>query len=112
MTHIFTLFPKTRILLRIIFKIVTDMRHFIIVCTFVTISIAVTFSASVKSTELQNITLTDFLMHSYLLNYGDFSTDDYNWLQTTIFIGASILVPLIILNMLIAIMGDSYDRVK
>ena len=29
-----------------------------------------------------------------------------------IFIGASILVPLIILNMIIAIMGDSYDKVK
>ena len=29
-----------------------------------------------------------------------------------VFFGASLLVPLILLNMLIAIMGDTYDRVK
>ena len=47
-----------------------------------------------------------------MLDFGDFNTDDYNLLRNGIFFGASLLVPLILLNMLIAIMGDTYDRVK
>ena len=51
-------------------------------------------------------------MHVYLLDFGDFSTDDYSALDLAIFILAIFIVPLVFLNMLIAIMGDTFDRVK
>ena len=51
-------------------------------------------------------------MHVFKLDFGDFDTDDYNNLQVALFIIAAIFIPLIMLNMLIAIMSDTYDRVK
>lgn len=50
-------------------------------------------------------------MHVYRLDFGDFSPDDYSPLEIAIFILAVISVPLVFLNMLIAIMGDTFDRV-
>ncbi len=52
-------------------------------------------------------------MEAYLLSYGDFaSTDEYSRLEVFIFIAGTLFLPLIMLNMLIAVMGDTYDRVK
>ena len=54
---------------------------------------------------------TDALKHNYGLMYGDFSTDDYKTGGWILFIIASTLMTLIMLNMLIAIMSDTYARV-
>lgn len=43
---------------------------------------------------------------------GDFDTTDYDWAQWTIFILASAINPIIMLNLLIAIMSDTYDKVQ
>lgn len=51
------------------------------------------------------------LEHVFLLMYGDFSTDEYNAPLWILFIFASLFMPLIMLNMLIAIMSDTYERV-
>lgn len=48
----------------------------------------------------------------FLLMYGDFSTDEYNAGMWILFIIASIFMPLIMLNLLIAIMSDTYERVS
>ena len=46
------------------------------------------------------------------MDFGDFSLDDYSALDLAIFVLAVLIVPLVFLNMLIAIMGDTFDRVK
>ena len=51
-------------------------------------------------------------MHVFLLDFGDFSPDEYSPLEQCVFIFGAITVPLVLLNMLIAIMGDTFDRVK
>jgi hypothetical protein len=43
--------------------------------------------------------------------YGDFSPDEYTTANWILFIIASILLPLVMLNLLIAIMSDTYARV-
>ena len=43
--------------------------------------------------------------------FGDFDTDDYTTSDWILFIIASFLMPLVMLNMLIAIMSDTYSRV-
>ena len=48
----------------------------------------------------------------FLLDFGEFGDMEFNKLEWFIFIVAVLFVPLIMLNMLIAIMGDTYDRVK
>jgi len=47
----------------------------------------------------------------YLVAYGDFQTDDYNAAEWALFILATCAMPLIMLNLLIAIMSDTYERV-
>ena len=51
-------------------------------------------------------------MHAFLLDFGDFSSDQYSPIEQCIFILSAITVPLILLNMLIAIMSDTFERVK
>ena len=48
----------------------------------------------------------------FLLYFGDFSHDEYSPLEQFIFVLGVISAPLVLLNMLIAIMGDTFDRVK
>jgi hypothetical protein len=43
--------------------------------------------------------------------YGDFQADDYSATNWVLFLIASTLLPLVMLNMLIAIMSDTYGRV-
>ena len=57
-------------------------------------------------------TLINSFKHNYRLMFGDFSTDEYEGVADwSLFIIASVLIPLIMLNMLVAIMSDTYARV-
>lgn len=49
---------------------------------------------------------------TYTLAFGDFSTDDYSVFEWLAFVIASLFIPLVLFNLLIAIMGDTYDRVQ
>ena len=46
-----------------------------------------------------------------MIAFGDFSTDDYNLAEWVLFIIASIFIPLVMFNMIIAIMSDTFERV-
>lgn len=53
----------------------------------------------------------DTFMISYRINLGDFDTDDYNFIDWLVFILATLINPIIMLNLLIALMSDTYSRV-
>lgn len=55
--------------------------------------------------------MVNSLTHNYRLMFGDFNVDDYSVAQWILFIIASTFLPLVMLNMLIAIMSDTYARV-
>jgi len=59
-----------------------------------------------------DMTFVDAFLQVYRLDYGDFDTESYTTSQWFCFLIASVLNPLIMLNLLIAIMGDTYDRVQ
>ena len=57
------------------------------------------------------------LINQYLLALGEFGTDNFSagsnsWIIWLLFIGATFLSQITILNMLIAIMGDTFDSVS
>ena len=108
----FSLFKGTRVLLRIVIEIMKDMFYFMVFVLMTTLTLSLLYTAATPDDSLTNLTSTDYLMHVYRLDFGDFSPDDYSPLDTTIFIVAVIIVPLVLFNMLIAIMGDTFDRVK
>ena len=110
--QIFSLLKSTRVLLRIVIEIVKDMIPFMLFVLASTIAVSLLFTSATTDGALTTVTYTDFLMHVYRLDFGDFSLDDYNSLDIAIFILAVWIAPLVLLNMLIAIMGDTYDRVR
>ena len=103
---------STRVLLRIVIEIVKDMIPFMLFVVATTIAVTLLFTSAKPQDSLNDETFTDYLMHVYRLDFGDFDLDGYSALDTAIFILAVLIVPLVLLNMLIAIMGDTFDRVK
>ena len=81
---------------------------FILASTFI---VTLLFTTATPDAALTNMTYLNYLIHVYRLDFGDFTLDHYSDLDRAIFILAVIIVPLVFLNMLIAIMGDTYDRV-
>ena len=110
--HIFSIFKSTRVLLRIVIEIVKDMIPFMIFVIATTITVSLLFTSATPDAALKDVTYTQYLLHVYRLDFGDFDIGDYSGLDLAIFILAVIIVPLVFLNMLIAIMGDTFDRVK
>lgn len=55
--------------------------------------------------------MTD-VKYVYRLAYGDFNVDDYNTPEWILFVVATVFIPLIMFNMLIAIMSDTFERVS
>ena len=102
------MFKKTRVLINLLVQVMVDMIAFMIVLAAALLGFSITFTA-IKVDELDNTALS--LAHCYDMMYGNFATDNYNTAGWIIFIIASILMTLIMLNMLIAIMSDTYARV-
>ena len=109
---IFSLFKGTRVLLRIVIEIVKDMVPFFLFVLATTLTITLLYTSAILEDNLHDRSYPDLLMHVFLLDFGDFSADEYTPLEQCIFILSAIMVPLVLLNMLIAIMGDTFDRVK
>ena len=112
LTSIFSYFRDTRVLLRIFIEILRDMLPFFLFIVVTTLSIGIMYTSTLVPDELKNSSFLDNLEHAFLLDFGDFNLDGYNYLRNIVFIFSTILVPLVLLNMLIAIMGDTYDKVK
>ena len=70
------------------------------------------YTSTVIENDLDNFTYQAFLLHVFELSFGGFATSDYGRTEIIVFLIAAFLLPLVMLNMLIAIMGDTYDGVK
>mmetsp|Transcript_47197 Transcript_47197/g.34502 ORF Transcript_47197/g.34502 Transcript_47197/m.34502 type:complete len:162 (+) Transcript_47197:3124-3609(+) len=102
------MFKKTRVLINLLVQVMIDMIPFMIVLIGALLGFSITFTA-IKVDSLDNTALS--LAHCYDLMYGNFDTENYNIAGWIIFYFASILMTLVMLNMLIAIMSDTYARV-
>lgn len=91
-------------------EIISDMIPFLIVLIYSIFTFALVFCVLSEMSEQK--TIEEAWRHSYLINYGEFDTDLYTWLEWVVFVMATCLNPLILMNMLIALMGDTYSRVK
>ena len=93
-------------------EIVKDMVPFFLFVAATTLTITLLYTSATEEDNLIDRTYSNLLMHVFRLDFGDFSPDEYSPLEQSIFILSAITVPLVLLNMLIAIMGDTYDRVR
>ncbi|CDW88467.1 UNKNOWN [Stylonychia lemnae] len=52
------------------------------------------------------------LQFTYMLSFGDFETSGFTAQQWILFIISTFFIPLVLFNLIIAVMGDTYDRVQ
>lgn len=101
-------FESTRYLIKMIFEIIEDVSAFLII--LVTAILAYTqIIMSIEETE----GLDQTMRNSYVLALGELGEfGAASGLQFIIFVVFSFFIPLILMNMLIAIMSDAYERVQ
>ncbi|OMJ71276.1 hypothetical protein SteCoe_30554 [Stentor coeruleus] len=103
----FRLFNETRYIIQLLVNVLKDMRSFIILLTYSTISFSMIFMV-----QRQNKSFTEELKISFMMNLGDFETDGFDGLSWVIFMFMSVLNVIVLLNMLIALMGETFSRVR
>jgi WD40 repeat protein len=112
----FRLFDETRYMINLLNEVFKDMTSFLILLFYSTFSFALIYFIMVNNLKSNahedSKVFSSYIATSYLLNLGDFDTDNYGLFEWIIFFFASVINPLIMLNLLISIMGDTYGRVK
>lgn len=105
----FRILGATRYLIRMILEVAKDMWAFLLILLILTFVFGILiYSATDKS----SFTIARALLHAYRINYSDFDTEEYDEILGWLFVIATLFNPLIMLNLLIAVMGDTYDRVR
>ena len=122
-------FEVTTIFVRLIKDTIRDMKWFfflyvVIVGMFASMMFIINarknrfYKATLYDDEITSFSVVNVMIHQFLATLGDFSVDDYSSesdvdlpLDWIIFISSTIFINVIIFNMLIAIMGDTYDNV-
>jgi hypothetical protein len=113
------IFSSTGYLVRMIINVIVDMRIFLVVFTIILLGFADAFATlSLGSEEsAQYVTgFIDSLVYTYRIALGDYATDTYDdtvqpltvWI---FFLLCTIVNVIVILNLLIAIISDSFSRI-
>ena len=107
----FRIFDETRYYIQLIVKSISDVKYFIIIYLYTTLTFAVMFLASGYTGE--ETTMPSFLFYlksSYDENIGGLDSNTDNKLFYIAFMAASIINVTIMLNLLISILGDTFDN--
>ena len=104
----FRLFQNTRYMINLLAEVIKDMQSFLILLFYSTVAFGMIFKTLNPDTD----TFATFLSKSYLLDLGEFDTDNLLTLDWFFFFLATVINPLIMLNLLISIMGDTFARVQ
>ena len=102
------IFQRTRVLIRLIVEVLIDMVPFLIVLLIALTGFTITYRALQDD---QSEGMMEAFKHNYRLMFGDFQPDNYSSAGWVLFVISSTLMTLVMLNMLIAIMSDTYARV-
>ena len=112
------MFQKTAALVGMIQQVVIDSLVFFLILLLSVIAFSNAWYILDNSEEnrISGDSFWDSFIYSYTLSLGEFNFDDYNdsaynWVFWSIFMATTILIQIVILNLLIAIQGDTFDRV-
>ena len=103
-------FEKTRYLVKLIIEVFKDMESFFYILVHSLVSFAVAYYC--LSSDRSSRNFWEEIGGMYRLTYGDFAyVDDYGVFEWTFFVVSTLIVPLVMMNLLIAIISDSFERV-
>lgn len=115
------IFSATAYLVRMIIEIVLDMKFFVSVLMIATIAFANSFyilgrNSSAADGNLAGSNVAEAFIFSYKMGLGDFNTDGFGTVDEEIlwiiFLLNTLIILIVLLNLVIAIMGDTFDRVQ
>ena len=115
------IFLSTSYLVRMIIETTKDMKNFALVVFISIVAFANAFYIIGRNSDEEDGNLagelfTDAFIFSYRMGLGDFITDGFTTrdqdLLWVIFLINTIIILVVLLNLLLAIMGDTFDRVK
>lgn len=115
------IFFSTAYLVRMIIEIMLDMKFFITVLMIACIAFANAFyilgrKSDPDSGNLAGDNVADAFIFSFKMGLGDFNTDGFNTddeeLLWIFFLLNTLIIMIILLNLIIAIMGDTFDKVQ
>jgi WD40 repeat protein len=111
----FRIFESTRYLINLVFEVFKDMTAFLALLIYCTLSycfINMIFSRTRKlEPEQEPPGFEDSLSAAYKMNFGDFGDPSSitEWFVVTLMM---LINPIVMLNLLISILGDTYSRVQ
>jgi WD40 repeat protein/archaellum component FlaC len=104
----FCLYDRTRYYIRLISMALTDISYFVIVISYSTLGFGVLFFISTCGLDYSYVWSEAFALNFGNSNLGEFSLEKS--LEYIIYFIATIFNVVLMLNLLISILGDSYDR--
>eukprot|EP00516_Mucochytrium_quahogii_P005543 CAMPEP_0203754062 /NCGR_PEP_ID=MMETSP0098-20131031/7719_1 /ASSEMBLY_ACC=CAM_ASM_000208 /TAXON_ID=96639 /ORGANISM=" , Strain NY0313808BC1" /LENGTH=1227 /DNA_ID=CAMNT_0050644915 /DNA_START=80 /DNA_END=3760 /DNA_ORIENTATION=+ len=100
-------------------SIIYDMRHFLVVLSLAYLATTCSFHVLLRDQGVgghKTFVESLFTMFNMLLlgdfDTGEFSDNSLKWLLRLLFVLSMIFIPIVLLNTLIALMSDSYERIK
>lgn len=105
----FRLYSPTRYLINMILDVLQAIKPFMLIFSTFILAISVNFMA--LRTE-DNDKFADHLQLAYRLAFGDFEPSYDTTPDRIIFVLASFFLPLLMMNLLIAILSDQFDKVE
>ena len=115
------IFTGTSFYVRLIRDTLWDIRSFIILFILILLTFANALLILNEGRDDQlymdffNLDIANAVMNQYLLSLGEFDVENYNlegndYIVWLVFISTTFITQITFLNMLIAIMGDTFDR--
>jgi len=101
------LFAPTRNLIQLILVVLKDMWAFGLIVLMIILGFAMVFLVFEREG-----TYLDYFYGSYTLLYGNYDDSTYNPSQKVLLSIVLVLLPTVLLNLLVSIMGDSYEKVQ
>eukprot|EP00357_Protocruzia_adherens_P031747 CAMPEP_0115008104 /NCGR_PEP_ID=MMETSP0216-20121206/21674_1 /TAXON_ID=223996 /ORGANISM="Protocruzia adherens, Strain Boccale" /LENGTH=1245 /DNA_ID=CAMNT_0002375369 /DNA_START=220 /DNA_END=3957 /DNA_ORIENTATION=- len=103
-------FREVGMMVRIIVEIIKDIKYFLLILGLGVCGFAHSYYLVHRSRD-EDQTVTAELGDMYNLSLGDFNVDEFGTYEYLFFILGSFMMMILLLNMLIAIMSDTYARI-
>ena len=105
---VFQLFDGTRFYIELIFRSLNDIKYFFLMFAYSTF----TFGFLLMISRDQGLGFSSIWGDSYDLNFGNYedTTSGVYFMQYIVYFGATVINVVLMLNLLISILGDSYER--
>lgn len=110
----FRLFDGTRYYISLIIRALDDMKYFVIMFSYSTITFGVLFLVSRDTADQDpDLSFASLWMISYRLSFGDYAdpnSQDLYTIETMTFISVTFINVVLMLNLLISILSDTYEH--